>query len=62
MDFILPNYLYSLKKQKPKNQELSICVSLDMKGLKWNKLRQIRVIEAFPFLIAILSLIYHPSQ
>ena len=62
MDFILPNYLYSLKKQKTRTQELGTCVSLDVKGLKWNKLWQIRVIEAFPFLIATLSLMYHPSQ
>lgn len=60
MDSILPNYLYSLKK-KTNKQELSICVSLDMKGLKQNKLWQVRVREAFPFLIAILSLTYHPS-
>ena len=36
MDSILPNYLYSLKKKK-KPQDLSIYVSLDMKGLKQNK-------------------------
>ena len=36
MDSILPNYLYSLKKKK-KTQDLSIYVSLDMKGLKQNK-------------------------
>ena len=37
MDSILPNYLYSLKKKKKKTQDLSIYVSLDMKGLKQNK-------------------------
>ena len=50
MDFIFPNYLYFFKKQ-----EHSICVLLDIKCLK--ELWQIRVREAFPFLIAILSLI-----
>ena len=33
MDFILPDYLYSLKKQKTRTQELGTCVSLDVKGL-----------------------------
>ena len=50
------------KKTKNKNPGTWHLCFPGCERFEWNKLRQIRVIEAFPFLIATLSLMYHPSQ